>query len=102
LVGKQVVLAEEDILDVVARQATGSGKATRCPSATLLGRRTAGQAVLEQLLVLLPPVLPEQGLTPFRARSAPRRHRQTTALRRWMIAAASTKQVSAVMVGPHR
>jgi hypothetical protein len=78
--GRQVVLAEEGILDVVARKVTGPGSATRYPSATLLGRRTAGQAVLKQLLVFPPPVLPEQRLTPFRARSAPRRHRQTTAL----------------------
>jgi hypothetical protein len=78
--GKQVVLDEEGILDVVARQVTGPGRAAGCPSATLLGGRTAGHAVLKQLLVLLPPVLPEQRLTPFRARSASRRHRQTTAL----------------------
>jgi hypothetical protein len=77
---KQVAVGEESVLDVFARQATGPGVPAGLASPSRPRGGAASQAVLEELLVLLPPVLSKQRLTYPGPRSVPRCHRLTTAL----------------------
>jgi hypothetical protein len=72
--GCDVVGREKGILLVPVRQATGPGGPTRGAAGTGLAAccSGAGNAVLEELLIFAPPVLPEQRFTRLLPRATAR------------------------------
>src|SRR5512135_3551929 len=69
--GSDVVGGEEDVLLVFARQGTALGWPAGGAAGPGLGSGLAGHAVLEELLVLVPPLLPEQWLADLLPRAPP-------------------------------
>jgi hypothetical protein len=72
--GRDVVGREKRILLVPVRQGTGLGGPARSTAGTgpARSRSSSGNAVLEELLIFAPPVLPEQRFTRLLPRAAAR------------------------------
>src|SRR6266852_990011 len=81
LCGQQVLAGEQCILNVLVLQRIGLRRPA--PAAFRLGADLAGQAVLEQPLVLPPPVLPEQGFSHRLPRTASAHAAGPSARRAW-------------------
>lgn len=71
LAGFDVVGGEEGVLRVLVRQGTGLGGPAGGAAGPGLAWGPTGQAVLEELLVLVPPLLPEQWFAYLLPRAPP-------------------------------